>query len=214
MLSYDLLANHAGILLCGDYTSLRALHDIIHEVNEASTLIEDKESWFIALAYDVRKAYEKQRETLPAPKLIPERGTLYGVKLLWPVILLQCGTLRSSLQTFDSTKRQQAMTYALEHAVYSALSDDFGDDAPAIIETWQSIPFGHPLPGTKLDSRGAVFSEWSGDERSFGFAGLLLSLNPMYPDLYAIRTRNGQKGLLPPDYLDSYDGQGWVDPKW
>jgi hypothetical protein len=34
MLSYSLLRNHAGILLIGDYHSLRLLHDTIHDVNE------------------------------------------------------------------------------------------------------------------------------------------------------------------------------------
>jgi len=63
MLSYQLLKNHAGILLIGDYNSLRWLHEIVHDVNERSPLIDDKEGPFLALAYDIRKAYERQRES-------------------------------------------------------------------------------------------------------------------------------------------------------
>ncbi|ABX19356.1 conserved hypothetical protein [Burkholderia multivorans ATCC 17616] len=43
MLQYALLKNHAGLLLCGDYNSLRELHEVVHEVNENSVLVMDKE---------------------------------------------------------------------------------------------------------------------------------------------------------------------------
>lgn len=115
MFTYDLLKNHAGIVLCGDYSSLQSLYEVVHVVNEKSMLLEDKESWFLGLAFDVRKAYERQRQVFQTPAHFPEKGTRYGVEILWPVILLQCSMLRASLQTFDNTKLEQAMTYALEH---------------------------------------------------------------------------------------------------
>jgi hypothetical protein len=58
VLSYSLLKNHAGILLVGDYTSLTWLHEIVHDVNERSPIVKDKEGSFLGLAYDVREAYE------------------------------------------------------------------------------------------------------------------------------------------------------------
>ncbi|WP_244491207.1 recombinase family protein [Paramesorhizobium deserti] len=68
MLSYHVLKNHAGILLIGDCTSLRWLHEVVHDVNERSPLVTDKEGMFLGLAYDVRKAYEQQREVLQPPQ--------------------------------------------------------------------------------------------------------------------------------------------------
>lgn len=65
VLSFYLLKNHAGIMLIGDYTSLRWLHEVVHDVNERSPLVRDKEGLFLGLAYDVRKAYEQQREIIP-----------------------------------------------------------------------------------------------------------------------------------------------------
>lgn len=62
MLSYCLLKNHAGILLVGGYTSFTWLHEVIHNVNERSPIVEDKEGSSLGLAYDMRKAYERQRE--------------------------------------------------------------------------------------------------------------------------------------------------------
>jgi len=55
MLSYSLLKNHAGILLIGDYTSLSWLHEVVHDVNDRSPLVIDKEGSFLGLAYDVRR---------------------------------------------------------------------------------------------------------------------------------------------------------------
>ncbi|PYE39141.1 hypothetical protein DFI02_1306 [Rhizobium sp. PP-F2F-G20b] len=48
MLSYSLLKNHAGILLVGDYTSLTWLHEVVHDVNDRSPLVIDKEGSFLA----------------------------------------------------------------------------------------------------------------------------------------------------------------------
>ena len=50
LLSYRLLKNHAGILLIGDYTSLSWLHEVVHDVNERSPLVRDKEGMFLSLA--------------------------------------------------------------------------------------------------------------------------------------------------------------------
>lgn len=85
MLSYRLLKNHAGILLIGDYTSLRWLHEVVHDVNERSPLVREKEGMFLSLAYDVRKAYERQREIILPPPHYDEMGVRYGVQILWPV---------------------------------------------------------------------------------------------------------------------------------
>lgn len=52
MLSYALLKNHAGLLLTGDYWSLHALHEMVHDINEHSPLVKNKEGAFLGLAYD------------------------------------------------------------------------------------------------------------------------------------------------------------------
>jgi hypothetical protein len=39
MLSHKLLKNRASILLCTDYMTLEALHQVVHEVNDQSLLI-------------------------------------------------------------------------------------------------------------------------------------------------------------------------------
>lgn len=212
MLMYDLLKNHAGILLCGDYKSLCSLHEVIHQVNEKSVLIKDKDGPFLGLAYDLRKAYEGQRRKFKAPAHYPEIGPSFGVEIIWPVILLQCSMLRAALAFFDCTKRHQAFTFALEDLVEAALIADFGANAPEIIANWQRIDPRMPWAEEKLSSRGAQFCQWTKAQRRVGLAGLLASLDPLYPSFYPEWTRKGVKHLVSPEALDALADAEWEDP--
>lgn len=214
MLTYDLLKNHAGILLCGDYRTLQTLHDVVHEVNDRSPLIENKEGSFLGLAYDARKAYERQRRVIEPPKHFEEVGVRYGVEILWPVLIVQCRMLRASLGYFDSTKRQQAIAYALESVVEQAIEDDFGADGPLIRDYWMRLDPDQPDIEDKLDSRGAQFCVWAKAERKAKFAGLLASFDPMYPTFYPHWVKSGETGLMAPDELDALAGTEWPDPHW
>lgn len=214
MLTYRLLKNHAGVLLMGDYSSLRLLHEVVHEVNEQSPIVEDKEGSFLGLAYDVRKAYERQRVVIKAPEHSPEIGPRYGVQILWPVLLVQCRMLRSSMAFIDTSKWQQAVAYNLEAVIESALQDDFGAQSGVLLERWMRIDPAHPWAEEKLDSRGAIFASWTKAERRKRLSGLLLSLDPMYPSVYQIWLNNGDTTLVSPEELDSWDDAEWPDPKW
>lgn len=111
MFSYSLLKNHAGILLVGNHTSLTWLHQVIHEVNDRSPVIIDKEDSFLGLAYDVRKAFERQREVIQPSKHFEEAVVRYGVQILWPVILLQQRLLRQSLAFLSHTAKKDRSDY-------------------------------------------------------------------------------------------------------
>jgi hypothetical protein len=214
MFSYKLLTNHAGILLCGDYNTLKSLQEVVHEVNEKSVLIRDKEGSFLGLAYDARKACEGQRQVLKPPAHMPEIGVRYGVEILWPVLMVQCRMLRASLAYFDSSKRQQAITYALEDVIEGAIDEVFGSDAKVIQDRWYRIDPSHPWPEEKLSSRGAQFCMWTGAKRRANFAGLLASFDPMYSFTYQHMLENGEVGLVAPEDLDALEDVEWQDPKW
>jgi hypothetical protein len=215
MLHYGLLKNHAGILLCGDYSTLRALHDVVHEVNEKSPLVKNKAGDFLGLAYDLRKAYERSREVLPPPEHSPEIGTRYGVQILWPMILFQCTMLRDSLSFMPSTTRQQGLTYLLESIIESALDDDFGAKAEEILYQWGRLSTRHPWAADKIDSRCAQYCAWTKPQRKVGLAGLLMSLDAMYPATYPLYSRRGDAvPLVSPEELAAWEGLEWPDPKW
>jgi hypothetical protein len=156
VLAYRLLKNHAGILLMGDYVSVRELHEIVHDVNERSPLIREEDGPFLGLAYDVRKAYEQQREILQPPEGYEEIGVRYGVEILWPVLLVQQRMLRVSLGYLDHSRRHQAITYALEAVIEAGLGEDLGAQGQTMIDRWLRLD---PTPDIfeKLDSRGAIF---------------------------------------------------------
>lgn len=214
MLTYKLLKNHAGVMLCGDFTSLSALCDVVHEVNDASTIIRDKEGAFLGLAYDARKAYSGQRQVFKPSQENEQIGIRYGVEILWPVLLVQCRMLRESLGYFNSTKRQQAVAYYLEYVIEAALHSDFGSNAAPLIEYWMHIHPSHPWAEEKLESRGAHFSMWSKAERKAKLVGLLASFDPMYQLYYTQQSEQGDLNLVSPEELDSLDGVEWVDPRW
>jgi hypothetical protein len=214
MLTYSLLKNHAGVLLAGDYRSLRAVHEVVHEVNEKSPILKDKEGTLLGLAYEVRKAYEQQREVIKPPQHYPEVGTRFGAQFLWPVLLVQCRMLRASMAFIDTTKWQQAVAYNLEAVIESALEADFGAQSALLVNRWMAIDPAHPWAEEKLDSRGAIFCSWTKAQRRKRLAGLLASLNPMYPASYQFKLRSGETDLVSPEELDSWDGREWSDPKW
>lgn len=154
MLSYSLLKNHAGIMLIGHYTSLRWLHEVVHDVNERSPLVIDKEGMFLSLAYDVRKAFERQREIFEPPEHYAEVGVRYGVRVLWPVLLVQQRMLRASLSYLDHTAKTQAIAYALKAVVEEALIEKFAAQGKEVIKGWKRIDPLHPDVFARLDRAG------------------------------------------------------------
>lgn len=214
MFTYKLLKNHAGILLCGDYDTLKSLQEVVYEVNDKSVLIKDKEGSFMGLAYDARKAHEGKRQVLKPPVQMPEIGVRFGVEILWPVLLVQCRMLRASLAFFDSSKRQQAIAYALEDVIEGAIEEVFGSDAKLVLQRWYRIDPSYPWPEEKLISRGAQFCKWTGAQRRANFSGLLASFDPMYPVAYQHMVSNGEVGLVAPEDLDALADTEWPDPKW
>lgn len=214
MLSYRLLKNHAGIMLIGDYTSLRWLHEVVHDVNERSPLVRDKEGMFLGLAYDVRKAYERQREIISPPPHYDEMGLRYGVQVLWPVLLLQQRMLRVSLAYLDHSAKTQAISYALEAIIDEALQEDFGAQGTQATALWQRIDPAQPIVFEMLQSRGAIFCSWTKAERKRRFLQLLTSFDPMYDSYYMLRLQQGEKNLLSPGELAQWANAEWSDPRW
>lgn len=201
-------------MLIGDYTSLRWLHEVVHDVNERSPLITDKEGMFLSLAYDVRKAYERQREIIEPPEHYEEVGVRYGVKMLWPVLMVQQRLLRASLGHLDHTAKTQAIAYALEALVEEALLEDFQTQGNDIARTWKRINPAQPNVFDKLYQAGGLFCSWTKTDRKRQFLQLLLSFEPLYDSYYALRLQQGQRDLVSPGELALWANAEWPDPRW
>lgn len=223
MLTFNLLKNHAGILLIGDFITLETFYDVINQVNDQSGILDDQEETFLGLAYDVRKAFSGERQIIKCSR---EVGIRYGVEILWPVLLVQARMLRVALGFFDNTKCQQALTFALESVIEDALREDFAENASTIIELWNRIDPSHPEPEKRLDSRGAQYSLWTKKERYDKIIGLLVSFDPMYDLIYAQSISQDEtvtnlkyrylssKYLVSSEDYRALDNTEWVDPNW
>jgi hypothetical protein len=212
MLSQTSLKNHAGILIIGDYTSLRWMHEALHEANDNSALIEDKdESQIITLAYEVRKAYEQQRETINPSPLFPEIGIRFGFRSTWPLIMFQSKLFRESLGFFDSSKKQQAAAFALEALIEEGLKQQFVSKGDEIISWWRSMDL---LDFNSLHCRNAIFCSWSKSERKRLLGPLIASFNIMHEDHYQVRAARGEKDLIAPQDLRLWKNADPPDPRW
>ncbi|HEX7362260.1 MAG TPA: hypothetical protein VF283_17350 [Bryobacteraceae bacterium] len=212
MFTYKALKNAAGIALLSDYLSLRRAHKIVHNVNERSPLIRDKEGFFLSLAYDLRKAYEGQRRKQKPDPMYPEIGTRLGVEMLWPTLLVQSRQLRDSLAFLDHGKEHQIVAYELEFLIEQALAAEFQENAPEIKAQWERLSAEHPFLEENAETRAAQFAAWSKRERKNGLAGLLSSLDPMYPELYPLWIRDGREHLISPEEYAQWQEREFPDP--
>lgn len=214
MLQYQLLKNHAGITLIGDYLSLRSLHEVIHDINERSPLIKDKEGDFLGFAYEIRKAFERQREIIERVEGYPEIGVRYGAGIIWPALLIHSRILRESLAFIPHSYKHQAAIYALEAIIDEALKEDLNTLAIEAHSLWLRINPLNPSVFDMLGSRGGYFCSLSKAARKQQFLNLLRSFDPMYDTYYAMRVKNGEKGLISPTDFVMWQGREWPNPKW
>jgi hypothetical protein len=180
MLEFTLNKHHTGLTLWGDYRSLRQLHELIHTVVEGSVVIEDKEGFMLGLAYDVRKAQEGQRLKRKS-KEGPEPLILYGVEILWPVILVQVGLLRHAMGFLPTSKRDHATMYDLEYVIEAAIDQAVGPDAEELIE-WIPRLGAAPYPhlDSVLNSRCIYFIKLPPKKRLRALIPLLESFDPLF----------------------------------
>lgn len=214
MLTYQLLKNNAGVMLVGDYLTLKSFHAVIHEINDNCPIIKDKEGFFLGAAYEIRKAFDGLRAEIKPPEHYPEIGPRFGAKILWPVLLLHSRMMRVYMGFMPTTSNQQAHVYAYESVIEEAIGTAFPAESRDLVDAWMRINPAHPWAENKIDSRGAIFCSWGKSERRKMLQGLLESLNPMYPVMYDIWIGNGAENLVHPSELDSWDGEEWGDPKW
>jgi hypothetical protein len=184
------------------------------DVNERSPVVRDKEGSFLGLAYDVRKAFERQREVILPPKHCEEIGARYGVQILWPVLLLQQRLLRQSLAFLDHTAKTQAIVYALEAVIEEALREDFGVQAAHLIDLWKRLDTAQPGVFDMINSRGGLFCSWTKAQRKAGFAQLLSSFDPMYERFHPTQSQTGNRHLISPATFAIWENADWPDPRW
>ncbi|CAM2198531.1 transposase (plasmid) [Paraburkholderia kururiensis] len=214
MLQFDLTKRHAGIVLWGDTWSLRAVHDLVHKVNEESPVVQNKEGFLLGLAYDVRKAYEGQREKA-VREYFEDRCPIYGVQILWPVVIAQVALLRAGMAFIPTDRMDQSVMYELEHLVDRAVREATPAGADEILEQMKRLGEAHAHVETVIDSRCGYFVSLPPKQRVTQLAMLLASLDSMYGFRVELARRNGAEGVISLDSFEPYAaGAEWPDFQW
>jgi hypothetical protein len=111
----------AGIIIWGDYWDLQSLYETIHELVEGSTFNKGIKETVLGLAYDIRHAYQRDREEETFGHDQYDKVTYRGAKILWPIILFQVNALRYFASFQPTTKEQQANLYRMEACLEKSL---------------------------------------------------------------------------------------------
>lgn len=111
----------AGITLCGDQLDLRHLYETISHLAESDALPEPQQDFLLALAYDVRHAFQGDRQT----KTIDEAGLdlveYQCVNIFWPTFMVQVAMARWSAASVPTDRGHHADLFRLEAITERAL---------------------------------------------------------------------------------------------
>jgi hypothetical protein len=204
----ELLKNHEGALILGGTYDFRAFHELIHDVNERSPLIRDREGLFLALAYDFRKAFEGRRYIRKPKSREGVESGVVGFEILWPTLLVQCRMLRESLGFIDTTKWHQVLAYSLEALIEDGLKLDFPAISTNIHRAYRALDPTHPCLESKASTRIEHWYHWSKKDRTTRFVELLESLDPMFEADYKYQVERGATNLISPAEWDAIEGEG------
>ncbi|WP_027670526.1 DUF6904 family protein [Rheinheimera baltica] len=213
MLEFRLTPNHAGIALWGDFCTLSRLHEFVHHVVEQSDYIEDKEGFVLGLAYDFRKAYQGERSEEYRGDFEDERYRIFGVEILWPVLLTQIGILRQAMAFIPTSKLDQAVMFELEYVVESAVRSAMPAAADEIIFRIKAIGNASYMHvDSILDSRISYFIRLSPQQRLTTLAKVLQTFDPMY-GIMALSDAKFSPDVIPPTAFTN-SGEDWPDFEW
>lgn len=213
MMEYKLTPHHAGVALWGDFATLDRLRKFILHVVEESDYIEDKEGFVLGLAYDMRKAFQGQRSQDYRGHSEDDRCRIYGVEILWPVLLVQVGVLRQAMAFMTTNKLDHAIMFELEHVVESAVRAAMPITADEVIHRIRctgSATYMHL--DSVLDSRSRFFIELPTKQRLKVLPKLMETFDPMYKFL-ADSESSPRTGVISPSSFDLGE-QEWPDFEW
>lgn len=202
ILQFESGKNNGGFLLWSDYSQLKPLHTFAMALSKQSTVLE-YEGLLPAFAYDLRKAYESQRE-IEKRKVWDDEITIYGVEQVWPTFILQVALFRTGISFVDSTKLDQSHVFLLEYFLENAIRTTFPKEAEQILFNYRRLIGNQESDYTTelVGSRVAYFLFQSPSRRKNLLAEILASLDPAWTRYHAATTSNT---LSPSDF----DGYSW-----
>jgi hypothetical protein len=203
-MQFKLLKDHAGVLIVAAADDLGSFYDIVHDVNDRSPVILDKEGLFLGLAYDIRKAIEGHRY-VEAPRRRPGGNEIVGFEILWPTLIVQTCMLRTALGFIDHGKRHQVLAYSLEAIIQEAISQCFPKRHMEIGRACSLLDPLHPFLETKAPSRIEHWYRWTKVQRETRLVELLESLQPGFETMHSYGSKGHASGRMSPAAWDQED---------
>ncbi len=214
MLEFKLTPKHAGVVIWGDIWALHRVHELIHKINENSPIIENKEGFFLGLAYDFRKAYEGQRKK-DKREFFEDSCHIYGVDILWPVLVSQVGLMRASMAFMPTTRQDQSIAYELEWLIESAAREALPGREEQIMELMHRIGEAQSHVEEVIDSRCHYFIDLPPNNRLKMLPKVLESLDPMFEFMGGRSFTAGRTTAIPHAAFEKYtDDLQWPEFKW
>jgi hypothetical protein len=210
----------AGITIYGDYNDLQGLHETIHEICKESGPLEGKINEFVlGLAYDIRHAYQGDRERLVVNDDEGEGAEYFGESVLWPYFLVQVSLLRWATAFMPTTKTIQANLYRLEACTEEALLSydrSIGAECMKLMNSFADLS--HDYLTAFISERAEAYVRYpsSGKKRFKQLPAILRSLEPLSPEYmkYRLEMQTAAKklGCKPEDLTTT--SEEWPEFKW
>lgn len=180
MLLGDSTKYGAGFRLVGDYLDLRDLYETIHYfASEDGPIPPHHDEFVLGLAYDVRHAYQGNRDTESI-----ENSVYFSVDILWPILLVQVGMLRASAAYVATTKAHQAALYRIEACIEEALN---AIDANISLKCcdwlhgFSLFPQDYLISFISQQTKVYVFSAKTAKSRIRNLPEIIMNLSPLSP---------------------------------
>jgi hypothetical protein len=172
----------AGVILHGDYLDFNNLHETIHKLCDQIPLQKGLGEFVLGLAYDVRHAYQGDRDILELADGIVGKSTYFSFPVLWPIFLTQIGLLRWAAGFQSTSRESQSNLFRLEACAESALTayDPFiGNRCFQWLMSFSGLPDNYLIQHITDCSRQYIASQAKGKERFKTLPDILSMLSPM-----------------------------------
>ncbi len=130
----------AGVTIWGDYWDLKSLHTTIHEIVKYASYKETIRDIPLGLAYEIRHAYQNDREQQNFGYDSLDNVSYKGTVILWPYLLVQIKLLRDFASNAPTNKLHQSNLFLLEHLSEKALID-INPEIANKMKNWFEYPF-------------------------------------------------------------------------
>ena len=202
-----------GLELFGHADDLESLHETIHFLCGASEGALDQHEHALSVAYEIRKAFERQREVRNTAS-----GEQYGAQFVWPQIIFYVSYFRQLAAYRPTNKEHQSNLMRLEFCLESALVEYDPKTGAEVVSLYPMVGAVTPdfLDGHIADiTYSFLYASGSGKMRFRRLPTLVRSMTPFsseYRNYVAVLEREAKKQGCSPYQLR--DSREWPEIDW